>query len=271
MAKVNEFGCSSRKRSIVQLGVGKKLDLGDDKSLCEQASYVFNYTGEGKLIWRLNGSTVSQPFEIDSVSNIYGELTDLNGCVSKDTLKVIGGNKPVISSFLFNSQVLIGDTIQFAQLSYPEVDTFYWDFGDGNTSYLERPQHTYFDSDTFEVQLIAGNGICFDTLTKEIIVEGEEARSQLTNDSVHSLFNEIHLVKIYPNPTDSKINVEVELLRSDKIFLSITNALGNILYERTNEGIEIKEEMSLETLSSGIYLLNVRLNTASKWYRIIKR
>ena len=45
--------------------------------------------------------------------------------------------------------------------------SFYWDFGDGNTSTLINPTHTYTSLGTFDVKLIADGGSCgIDSLTK---------------------------------------------------------------------------------------------------------
>ena len=48
-------------------------------------------------------------------------------------------------------------------------DTWFWDFGDGNTSTDENPSHTYAEIDSFTVCLIATNTEgCTDTACKEI-------------------------------------------------------------------------------------------------------
>ena len=50
-----------------------------------------------------------------------------------------------------------------------DSDTWFWDFGDGNTSTDENPSHTYTEIDTFTVCLIATNAEgCTDTACKEI-------------------------------------------------------------------------------------------------------
>lgn len=46
-----------------------------------------------------------------------------------------------------------------------------WDFGDGNTSTDDSPEHTYQDTGTYSVQLIVASGLgCVDTLTYDVIV-----------------------------------------------------------------------------------------------------
>ncbi len=47
---------------------------------------------------------------------------------------------------------------------------YFWDFGDGNYSPLIHPIHTYYQSGSFNVTLIAKNTSCADTLTKVAVV-----------------------------------------------------------------------------------------------------
>ena len=46
------------------------------------------------------------------------------------------------------------------------VDTYHWDFGDGNTSTDKDPRHTYQDTGKYTIQLIAANSGGADTLTR---------------------------------------------------------------------------------------------------------
>ena len=63
------------------------------------------------------------------------------------------------------------DPIYTTNLSF-EADSYFWDFGDGNTSNEFEPTHTYLDTGLFDIQLVAitDNG-CTDTVVYENIVE----------------------------------------------------------------------------------------------------
>lgn len=62
--------------------------------------------------------------------------------------------------------------ISFTNQSFNGVQS-YWNFGDGNTSTLTNPSHTYTISGTFNVGLnVIGNGGCKDSTTKQIKVLG---------------------------------------------------------------------------------------------------
>ena len=46
-------------------------------------------------------------------------------------------------------------TINFADTSTPAPTAWHWDFGDGNTSALQNPSHTYTSAGTYSVTLTA--------------------------------------------------------------------------------------------------------------------
>lgn len=58
-------------------------------------------------------------------------------------------------------------TVDFTNLS-TEADTFFWDFGDGNTSTEENPTHTYVTEGSYTVTLMAINDCDTSIFTREI-------------------------------------------------------------------------------------------------------
>ncbi|REK51802.1 MAG: PKD domain-containing protein [Bacteroidetes bacterium] len=68
----------------------------------------------------------------------------------------------------FNSDVTSTcyGTVRFNDLSTDIPQFWTWDFGDGNTSSLQHPQHTYQASGTYTVTLIVSNTLGADTLAR---------------------------------------------------------------------------------------------------------
>ena len=87
------------------------------------------------------------------------ELTttlNLGGCNSADT--VVKQGYVVVDSMVavFSADVVAGVnplTVQFTDQSPGNPDTWFWDFGDGNTSPLQSPIHTYMNAGDFDVRL----------------------------------------------------------------------------------------------------------------------
>lgn len=84
-------------------------------------------------------------------------------------------SKPIVA---FDAQNKIGCaplTVSFQDLSNPfsgNITQWSWDFGDGNTSALQNPVHTYITSDTFTVTLTVTNSSgCRQTLQQRDFVQ----------------------------------------------------------------------------------------------------
>ncbi len=80
-------------------------------------------------------------------------------------------------------------------------------------------------------------------------------------------------IVVYPNPTPSEINVLGKHLPNDRYILSLTNMLGQIVFQDyliiTNNKIE--RQIDLNKLTSGIYSLAVSSSKTKQVYKIIKK
>ena len=56
-------------------------------------------------------------------------------------------------------------TVQFTNLSTANSESFYWEFGDGNESFEQNPEHTYNSPGVYTVSLTVTNPVSFDTKT----------------------------------------------------------------------------------------------------------
>jgi PKD repeat protein len=62
-------------------------------------------------------------------------------------------------------------TINFTDLSTNEPTSWFWDFGDGATSTLENPVHTFLSNGSFNVCLTASNAIAGDTYCEFVVID----------------------------------------------------------------------------------------------------
>lgn len=94
-------------------------------------------------------------------------ITTSTGC--RDTLTIPDairvGSKPVADFTAQPIPVCGRQPVFFTDLSVP-ADQWLWDFGDGGTSTLQNPSHSYSDTGYFTVTLIATNNGCPDTIVK---------------------------------------------------------------------------------------------------------
>lgn len=133
-----------------------------------------------------------------------------------------------------------------------------WDFGDGGTSTNENPTHTYTQSGTYTVTMIATNACGSDTTseTNQVVVSGVAIQA-----------NERY-VRAYPNPNNGMFNLDVRLNNADDITINIYNVNGQIVYTQ-KLGVITSNNVSLDlsTLSAGVYNVNI----SGKNTQIVKR
>ncbi len=125
----------------------------------------------------LNTSTAINPtHNYDSAALYHVELIACNTACSPErcdtdffTVNVVDSGR-LTASFIVNPAVgCIQDTIKFKNTS-GNATTYFWNFGDQNTSTLKNPFHIYTLPGTYTVTLITGNGTISDTTTRTVTV-----------------------------------------------------------------------------------------------------
>ncbi len=122
-----------------------------------------------------------------------------------------------------------------------------WFFGDGNTSTLSSPSHTYIAAGTYNVILIV-NGIdslqnpCVDSSTKMVTV----GPSSISSDGLGNL-------RIYPNPAKKSFIIEDEDNQSKEIFLF--NPYGQVILKV--QSTQKKTIINTNNLAYGLYYLKI--------------
>ena len=205
-------------------------------SIWKQSSFGLTYTAG-------LSSQLAQYYQTKSDNTLFNSTNDWNLLINKPS-----------SNF---SESISGSTATFTNSSSSVNSTlnYSWDFGDGNTSSILNPSHTYATNGTYSVTLIASNCIFSDTITKTI---------QVGPTGIEE--NTVSNFQFYPNPTINQINIKVgnELLGSvytiyDNTGKSVLN--GKIIIENTL--------VELGDLSKGQYFLRVGDNS-KQTFKVIK-
>lgn len=160
-------------------------------------------------------STYSSPAHKYASAGIYTVkliVTSANGCIDSLSKTVSIYPKPT-ANFSISQPVQCFENNQFtfanqSTISHPS-SSYAWDFGDGQTSTLNSPTHSYNVAGSYRIRLHVKSGnSCDDTLSRQII--------------------------IHPNPLVSfRINTTVQCLRGNE-FTLINDSKGNgLLYEWT--------------------------------------
>lgn len=182
----NTFGCKDTSYDDVILN--PMLEVGFDTTnlseVCveEEIDFVNFSTNAVYYLWYFGDtarSTERSPTYFYKQPGIYDVKMiayDLNGCpdsvVAKKMIKILP--KPEANfSFLPQFPKMPNSFVQFTNKSLPSTGlSFRWDFDeDGTGSVLKDPSHTYLDSGSYDVRLIADNGFCSDSIVKTVVIE----------------------------------------------------------------------------------------------------
>jgi gliding motility-associated-like protein len=105
------------------------------------------------------------------------------------------------ASFWADSIVCQGMAVPFNNTSDSHFTQFNWTFGDGNSSFLQSPAHTYDYIGNYTAMLIATGALCVDTAYQTIIVDSVlNGHYSTTPDSICTGQS----ITFYPN-TDSSV------------------------------------------------------------------
>jgi gliding motility-associated-like protein len=144
--------------------------------LCAHLPATITYTGGNpdlNYTWDFGGGTVisgsgAGPYSVDwpSGGNVAVTLTvvdSLTGCSKTETLNVVVDTLPV-ASFTSNQEGCAPLFVMFQNTS-SDGSSYYWNFGDGNSSTQQNPANTY-NAGSYDVTLIVTSDKgCKDTLT----------------------------------------------------------------------------------------------------------
>lgn len=118
-------------------------------------------------------------------------------------------------------------SVNFSQTS-ENVDSHYWNFGDGNTSTEANPTHTYPNSGAFDVEYIATSNCDADTSNFEVVITVASINepNELESIKVISSNGNIEL----KNPLNSKLNVLISDLTGRTIYNSEITSNANFTF-----------------------------------------
>jgi PKD repeat protein len=125
-------------------------------------------------------------------------------------------------------------------------NSYLWDFGDGTTSTLLHPSHAYNSYGNYTVKLISKNACGLDTVSKNI--------------NLSLSINELKLqsnLNIYPNPTNSLLNIEIPDMSSGKLQLQLITITGQLIWNNSFElpGTLFNTTIDMKRFAKGIYYL----------------
>ena len=174
-------------------------------------------------------------------------VTSTMGCQSSEVKDIQIFSLPQID-YLVDTNICESDEINFINLTKSEdkIVDYIWNFGEGNSSNLKNPKHTYSNSGTYDISLLV--------VTENGCITEQERRN---------------LINVYDNPT-SKFNMsdnKVSLLDSEIIFTNTSNSDLYFEWNFDNGLIDYEsKEISVTFEESGVYDVTLYVENENKCY-----
>ncbi|MGB0176645.1 MAG: PKD domain-containing protein, partial [Owenweeksia sp.] len=162
---------------------------------------------------------------------------------------------------IFNSALLNPFTVQFNDLSLYDPDEWYWDFGDGDTSSLQNPVHTYDTAGTYTVYQKVTNrcGFTDRTVTVAIISTPEE--------------QDMYAISLYPNPNTGRFSIQMEGIAGQTVDVRITDLSGKLIRNISREvpGGSGAMEFDMNDAAPGVYMIRLQTEKGTHTLRTVIR
>lgn len=166
-----------------------------------------------------------------------------HGCTFYDMVPITINPLPIAS---YTSTDNGTGLFSFIDNSSGTISSWFWDFGDGNTSNAQNPNHQYAAPNTYSVCLTTTtiNG-CIDMVCGNVTVTAV-GLNELTDKAYFS---------IYPNPAKDQITIRFNEVQSGRI--SVRDVTGREVMIRTLHQSN-KVSVDIVQLSQGVYFLSFK-------------
>jgi PKD repeat protein len=150
----------------------------------------------------------------------------------------------------FSSEITGNGTVQFTDESLNTPEEWQWDFGDGNTSDLQNPEHSYTASGTYTVCLTVTNEAGSDVACEEVSIV-------ISSSSNLSISEQVYL---YPNPTTGPLSLYMDEAAGKEVSIAIYNLNGQALLQLPPSAVDRISAYDLSHLPTGEYLFEITLD-----------
>lgn len=127
--------------------------------------------------------------------------------------------------------------------------SYSWNFGDGGTSSLQNPTHTYTTSGVYTVKEIITSGSCSDTITTEVNVNGYTGIAENTTENFS--------FEAFPNPTNNVLTVQYSLNMETDVQITVCDLTGRQVQQLYAGKVNGKQQLTWNTqnVAEGVYML----------------
>ncbi len=235
----NIYGCVGRDTINVTFNPLPVVNLGNDTSFCVGAGVVLNaFTAGAFYLWSTAATSSSIVASATGIYNVV--VTNSYGCTGSDTVSITVNPLPSIGTI---SAVPAGGGMYNFSTSGVGATAHAWFFGDGSTSAIAAPLHTYSASGSYTVTCIVSNDCGSDTATYVFTAVVRVGDVALAQD-----------VQVFPNPASEQVCIVCDAGNITSV--RVTDIAGRLVDE---QGSIDANHLQLNTAKwpTGIYQLYI--------------
>lgn len=254
----NSSGCSITDSSLVTLKTIPQVDLGNDTIICFGNLLPLDAQNSGAdYLWNTGDQT--QSIIVTGEGTYAVTVTNADQCSASDTIEVSTYDAASVNGFHFNPRFdLEPGRVDFVPIDPMFVDSYHWDFGDGNTSNDPNPSNVYANSGSYLVTL---------TVTNDC---GPKDTSLLINVDVFVGVKTTQAtdlnIDVFPVPAKDYISIESKDAALTLQGVTVVNTIGQILPVNTErQGQNLKLELS--QIAAGNYIIIIETNKGKTYRR----
>ncbi len=218
---IDSNGCLSSDTITINEVSSPSINVSGDTNIClGETTLLSAETGFVSYLWS-NGETLSETTVGPGVYQIIA--IDNLGCEASSEISVIASSPD--ASFIASNNPIYGSGTTFNLINTSTEDsspivTWNWNFGDGVTSDLENPSHSYAQEGIYQIQLTVTNALgCVDTVIINFEVLGEIVIPNIVTPNGDG-FNDFFIIQ--------------NLDRTRSSDLVVYNRWGSVVYESEN-------------------------------------
>lgn len=249
--------CTDQDTIIVNAVPNPVVNLGPDQDICNVDTICLSSPG-GNGTWLWSDNSTANMLCVTSAGNYWLAFTDSIGCTGTDSVEITANVLPTAT-------IAACDTSLCPEISFLDGSTnanaWAWDFGDGSSSNLQNPSHIFTQNQSYSVILVAENNCGIDTTDKILNINCLVGLEE-------TLATEI---QIFPNPNQGSFQVALKGLNTKDFDLTLYSSSGQIIYQKSflATGIDHLEDVNVNDLSEGIYLLRISADQSEYVQRIM--
>jgi PKD repeat protein len=125
------------------------------------------------------------------------------------------------ASFTYGQTGSIPFTLQFNNTSI-NANSYYWEFGDGDSSTVENPTHTYAGNGSYTVSLTVSDGCSSNTFEQQLLISPFNSISEFNTNQINIIYQ------------NQQINISFTPTYQSNTPILIFDALGKQVYQNAN-------------------------------------